>query len=157
MGVKMEQSLMLSILTKGLPGAVTHPLYLEYNSRKREVDNVLARYDNYKVLRDYSSTINALLSMCLFYRHVMGHMQGATSFYTSVNKGNEKECPIKIGSFLFDKKQQGHLWSAVIKFNQIQDKYQLSPKFFEFSETIQFLRNCKELFEIKEHEEDDTV
>ena len=41
MGVKMEQSLMLSILTKGLPGAVTHPLYLEYNSRKREVDNVV--------------------------------------------------------------------------------------------------------------------
>ena len=153
----MDNSPILNILTKGLPGAVTHPLYLEYNSRKREVDNVMAKYENYKILQDYSSTIDALLSMCLFYRHVMGHLQGATSFYASVNKGREKECPIKIGSSILDKKQQGHLWSAVIKFSQIQDKYQLSPHFFEFSETIQFLRNCKELFEVKEYEEDDTV
>ena len=153
----MKKSPILNILTTGLPGAVTHPIYLEYNSRKREVNNVLEKYDNYKVLQHYSSTIDALLSMCLFYRHVMGHMMGAASFYISVNKGREKECPIKIGELLLDKEQQGHLWSAVIKFSQIQDKYQLGPKFFEFSETIQFLRNCKELFELKEYEKDDTV
>lgn len=153
----MEQPPILNILTKGLPGSVTHPLYLEYQNRRREVDIVIEKYDNYRLFQAYPSTIDALLSLCLFYRHVMGHMQGATSFYNSVNKGREKECPIRIGSSLLDKKQQGRLLAAVIKFSEIQDKYQLNPKFFEFSETIQFLRNCKELFEIKEYEEDDTV
>lgn len=45
----------------------------------------------------------------------------------------------------------------VFAFNAIKEKYQLTPSFFEFSETIQFLRNCKELFNTKAYEEDDSV
>ena len=62
----MDNSPILNILTKGLPGAVTHPLYLEYNSRKREVDNVMAKYENYKILQDYSSTIDAIMLILYF-------------------------------------------------------------------------------------------
>ncbi len=111
------------------------------------------------MLLGYVSTIEALLAISLFYRHVMGHMQGSVSFYSSVNKraGIDKECAIKVGKTVLDSDQQRHLLSAVIKFGQIQDKYQLAPVFFEYSETIQFLRNCKDLFYQKEYEEDDTV
>lgn len=86
-------------------------------------------------------------------------MQGAVSFYKSVNKkfGMEKECAIKVGGMLLDSKQQRHLLSAIINFSQIQNKYQLAPAFFEYSETIQFLRNCKDLFYKKEYEEDDSI
>ena len=86
-------------------------------------------------------------------------MQGAVSFYKSVerNSGREKECAIKIGETIFDSKQQRYLLSAVIKFEQIQEKYQLTPMFFEFSETIQFMRNCKDLFYKKEDEENDSI
>ena len=89
----------------------------------------------------------------------MGHIYGATSFYKSVNANNRKdiECSIKVGNMLFDSQQQRHLLAAVIQFDKIQDKYQLAPMVFEYSETVQFLRNCKELFYQKEYEEDDTI
>lgn len=156
----MEQSPIINILTYGLPGNVTRPIYLEYNSRRRELDRIWANPENhYQMLQGYVPTVEALLAISLFYRHVMGHMQGAVSFYSSVNKKTrkEKECAIKVGKTVLDSEQQRHLLSAVIKFSQIQDKYQLAPIFFEYSETIQFLRNCRELFYQKEYEEDDTV
>ena len=89
----------------------------------------------------------------------MGHMYGAVSFYMSVKQKSDMgdKCAIKIGDTVLDNEQQRHLLSAVIKFNQIQDKYQLTPMFFEYSETIQFIRNCKDLFYTKEYEEDNSI
>ena len=146
----MEKSSIINTLTYRLPGNVTRPIYLEYNSRIRELDRIWANPENnYHMLQNYISTIEALLAISIFYRHVMGHMHGAVSFYKSVNQssfGMKNECSIKVGDMLLDSKQQRHLLSAVIKFEQIQEKYQLEPVFFEYSETIQFLRNCKKLF-----------
>lgn len=153
-------SSIINILTFGLPGDVTRPIYLEYNSRRRELDRIWSNSENhYQMLQDYVSTVEALLAMSLFYRHVMGHMQGAVSFYKSVNKDSDSinEFPIRVGKTILDSEQQRHLISAVITFGNILDKYQLPPAFFEYSETIQFLRNCKELFYQKEYEEDDTI
>lgn len=111
------------------------------------------------MLQGYVPTVEALLAISIFYRQVMGHMWGAVSFYKSVNRKSEKEeeCAIKVGKTILDSEQQRHLLSAVINFDQIQEKYQLAPVFFEYSETIQFLRNYKELFYKKEDEEDDTI
>lgn len=69
--------------------------------------------------------------------YVLGHFQAATSFYRTVNQrcGQEKECAIVIGRTLLDKKQQNHLLAAVIAFGRIQDKYNIYPGFFEFTET----------------------
>lgn len=150
----------INILTFGLPGNVTRPMYLEYNNRRRELDRIWANPENhYRMLQEYTPTVEALLGISLFYRHVMGHMTGATSFYKSVNKNRErgKECAIKVGNTILDGEQQRHLLSVVIAFGQLLDKYQLYPAFFEYSETIQFLRNCKELFNQKEYEEDDSI
>ena len=156
----MSLSPIINILTSGLPGNVTRPIYLEYNSRRREIDRIWANSENhYQMLQDCVSTVEALLAISIFYRHVMGHMQGAVSFYKYVNKefGMEKECAIKVGEMLLDSEQQRHLLSAIINFSQIQNKYQLAPAFFEYSETVQFLRNCKDLFYKKEYEEDDSI
>ena len=156
----MGQSPIINILTSRLPGNVTRPIYLEYNSRRRELDRIWANPENhYQMLQDYVSTVEALLAISIFYRHVMGHMQGAVSFYKSVNRnsGMNNECAIKVGGMVLDGQQQKRLSSAVIKFNQIQEKYQLDSALFEFSETIQFMRNCKDLFYKKEYEEDNSI
>lgn len=156
----MKQPPIINILTYELPGNITRTIYLEYNSRRRELDRIWANPDNnYRVLQDYVSTVEALLAISIFYRHVMGQLQGAVSFYKSVNKmcSMKKECAIKVGGMVLDNKQQRHLLSAVIKFDQIQKKYQLEPVFFEYSETIQFLRNCNKLFYQKEYEKNDTI
>ena len=147
----MSLSPIINILTSGLPGNVTRPIYLEYNSRRREIDRIWANSENhYQMLQDCVSTVEALLAIS---------MQGAVSFYKYVNKkfGMEKECAIKVGEMLLDSEQQRHLLSAIINFSQIQNKYQLAPAFFEYSETVQFLRNCKDLFYKKEYEEDDSI
>ena len=153
-----ENSSIINILTFGLPGDVTRPVYLEYNSRRRELGRIWANPENhYKELQDYVTTVEALLAMSLFYRNVMGHMTGATSFYKTVNRATEKERAIKVGNTILDGEQQRHLQSAVMTFRKIQDRYQLQPTLFEFSETIQFLRSCKDLFYQKEYEEDDSI
>ena len=156
----MGQPPIINILTGRLPGNVTRPIYLEYDSRRREIDRIWANPENhYQMLQSYVSTVEALLAISIFYRHVMGHMQGAVSFYKSVNRnsGMMNECAIKVGEILLDNKQQKHLLSAVIKFNQIQEKYQLDSGFFEYSETIQFMRKCRELFYQEEYEKDDSI
>ncbi len=156
----MKQSPIINTLTYRLPATVTRPIYLEYKSRRRELDRIWANSENnYQMLQSYISTIEALLAISIFYRHVMGHMYGAVSFYMSVKQKSDMgdKCAIKIGDTVLDNEQQRRLLSAVIKFNQIQDKYQLPLVFFEYSETIQFLRNCKDLFYTKEYEEDNSI
>ena len=151
---------LINILTSGLPGNVIRPLYQEFNSRRQEIDRIWANPDNnYSMLQDYAATVDALLAISLFYRHILGYIHGATSFYKSVNANNRKdiECSIKVGNTVLDSQQQRYLLAAVIQFDKIQDRYQLAPVLFEYSETVQFLRNCKELFYQKEYEEDDTI
>ncbi len=156
----MKQPPIINLLTYRLPGNITRPIYLEYNTRRRELDRIWAKHDNnYQVLQNHMSTIEALLAISIFYRHVMGHMQGAVSFYKTIKQksGMGDMSAIKVGDAVFDSEQQRYLLSAVINFNKIQNKYQLAPIFFEYSETIQFLRNCKDLFYTNEYEEDDSI
>lgn len=157
----MEQTAsLLNILTYKLPGIVTRPLFMEYNNRLREINNILAwEESSYRVLGDYQTVVESLLAMSLFYRHVLGHIQGATSFYKTVNSrnGRDNESAVKLGRYILDKTQQNYLLAAVISFNEIQVKYQLYPTFYEFSETSQFLKNCINLLNIGEHEEDDPI
>ena len=154
----MEQAdSLINILTDRLSGTIKTPLLTEYNNRLREIGNILSwEESNYRVLLDYKAAIEALLAMSLFYRYVLGHIQGATSFYKTVNSknGNEKECAIKVARFVLDKEQQNYLLATVIAFNEIQVKYQIHPSFYEFSETSQFLKNCKDLLILGEYADD---
>lgn len=150
----------LGKLTYKLSGQVTGPLYIDYNNKRREIERIWAKPDNaYSMLQDYASTVDALLAMSLFYRHMLGHIHGASSFYAFVNRGTTivDECAIKVGNSVIDKDQQGHLQAALIRFDQILRGFQIGTWFFEFSETVEFLRNCKELLSTPEYEIDDTI
>ena len=155
-----KETSLINALTYQLPGSITRPLYMEYKSRMEEIERIWKTGNAaYIELREYRSVVEALMAVSLFYRYVFGHIHGATSFYKMVNpisrQGNERA--IKVGNSIIDKEQQRHLQAAVIAFDKIQRKYQLAPAFYEFSETILFLRNCNELLKAKEYENDDTV
>lgn len=155
-----QSSALINILTYNLPGAITRPLFTEYNNRIKEIENILGWENSaYKELRDYETVVESLLAMSLFYRYVLGHFQAATSFYKTVNQRceKEKECAIRIGRSVLDKEQQNHLLAAVIAFGNIRDKYNIFPGFFEFSETAQFLRNCKDLLTVRYYEDEESV
>ena len=72
---KMEQSSsLINILTYNLPGAITRPLFTEYNNRVKEIGDILGWENSaYKELCEYESVIESLLAMSLFYRYVLGH------------------------------------------------------------------------------------
>lgn len=54
----MSQSPIINILTSGLPGNVTRPIYLEYNSRKRKLNQIWANPENnYHMLQNNVSII----------------------------------------------------------------------------------------------------
>ncbi len=155
-----EKSSLINILCYGLPGGICHPMCNEFDARKAQIKQIWSKqYQKYMVLKEYESTIDALLAMSLFYRYVMGHIDGATSFYKSVNKlnGSNGECSIKIGSEILDKSQQNHMLASVITFSKIMKKYQLSSNFFKFKETIDFLKNCLNLYKTPEYETDDSI
>lgn len=153
-----EQSSVLDKLTYKLSGSVTRSIYLEYTSMRKEIDRIWAKPDNnYQMLQEYDSTVEALLAISIFYRHVMVHIEGAASFYTSINKKGikDKECAIRLGKSVYDYEQQRHVLAAVISFKELQEKYQIGARFYEYSDTLQFMKNCKDLFYMKEYEEND--
>ena len=153
-----EQTSLLDKLTYKLPGLVTRPIYLEYKTRKKEIERIWTKpSNNYQMLQEYESTVEALLAISIFYRHVMGHIEGAASFYTSINKKGctGRECAIRIGKSVYGYEQQRHLLAAIMSFKEFQYRYQMGPWFYEYSDTVQFLKNCKNLYFMKENEEND--
>lgn len=88
----MTNTPLINIFTYQLPGSVTRSIYLEYNGRKQEIERILSNPDNnYKELIGYENVLESLLALSLFYRNVIGYLQGATAFYYSVNKKVKKE------------------------------------------------------------------
>lgn len=155
-----KKSSLINILCYGLPGGICRPMCNEFDARKAQIKQIWAKqYQKYMVLEHYESTIDTLLAISLFYRYVMGHIDGATSFYKSVNmlNGSNDECSIKIGNEILDKGQQNHMLAAVITFSKIMKKYQLNSNFFKFKETIDFLKNCLNLYQTPEYETDDSI
>jgi len=155
-----EKSSLINILCYNLPGGICRPMCNEFDARKAQIKQIWAKqYQKYMVLEHYESTIDTLLAISLFYRYVMGHIDGATSFYKSVNmlNGSNDECSIKIGNEILDKGQQNHMLAAVITFSKIMKKYQLNSNFFKFKETIDFLKNCLNLYQTPEYETDDSI
>lgn len=147
----------INILTSGLPRTVTQPLYMDYNSRREEIKRIWAKQDNnYQMLQKYASTVEALLALSLFYRHIMGHIQGASSFCNRLNHmcGASQGCPVKIGDFVLDNHQRRRLYFASKEFNGFREKFQLAESFFSYSETLQFLRNCRDLLNMEEDNEE---
>lgn len=154
----MSQSSVINILCHELPASVTQPMHREYEGKWAEIERILTATGNkYEELLGYESALQALLAMSLFYRYVFGHLRAASEFYVAVNKGIDVERPIKIGKGEFNKAEQNKILGAIITFERICRRFQIPSSFFEFSETLQFVRNCKALFLTPEYEEDDTI
>lgn len=147
-------NILLNTLCLGLPGFLTKPMYREYESRKLEILKIWEKgYKGYKVLRDYEKVIDSLLSLCIYYRYVLGCMNGASEFFHYLNNQDKrkKDCNIRCGEFRFNREQYNKILSVSIAFKNIKEKYQLNNTFFEFSDTLDFLKNCRELFYTKEN------
>lgn len=143
---------LINIFTSKLPASITRPLCREYDWRKTEIVRVWENgYDKYKVLEDYEGTVDALLALSLFYRHVIVNLDGAAEFYVKINRGLDKEMPIKIGKFTFNIEERRRIQAVHIQITNIIEKYQITSRFFEYADTLDFLRNCLDLYNTPEY------
>ena len=108
-------------------------------------------------LKTYAETVENLLALCLFYRYVMGNITGGNELFIRLNRYSEEELPIVIGSYLLDKKESNRILAVSIELGKMRRRFQLDDYFFEFTETIDFLRNCIKLYNMPEYEIDDTI
>lgn len=153
-----QTSSIINIFTYRLPRALAQPIYNEYEYRIREIQKIWSKgYPKYLVLQNHKQTIESLLAISLFYKYIIGNLCGAAGFYQRINVNGGSEHPIKIGAYILDKKEYNKILAIQISFNKLQEKYQLSSSFFEFSETIEFLKNCIDLYNTTEYETNDTI
>lgn len=150
---------LINIFMSKLPASITKPICREYDWRKTEIQQVWNRgYERYQVLEPFESTIDALLALSIFYRHIVVNLDGASDFYVKINRGLDKKMPIQIGKFEFNEKERRRLLAVHIQFGKIIDRYQIKPQFFEYADTLDFLRNCLVLYNTPEQDgENDSI
>ncbi len=150
---------LINIFCYGLPGVVTRPICREYDTRWKEIERIWSnpKYNEYQFLKQNTEIVENLLALCLFYRYVMGNITGGNEFYIHINRYSNEERPIAIGSYILDKKESNKILALSIELKKMCKRFQLDDYFFEFTETIDFLRNCIKLYNKSEYEIDDTV
>lgn len=140
-------SQIINILCARLPGEVTRPMYREYDRYHDEIEKILGQQgSNCSVLRSHEQVVFSLLGLSLYYRYVIGSMKGAMEMYDTLNKGNERECPIKIGDYVLNHEQRNKMLGVIVSLKKLMKEYQIDSDFFEFTEPLEFVRNCKDLF-----------
>lgn len=154
-----RKNTLINIFCYGLPGVVTKPICREYDSRWEEIERIWndQKHNKYLVLKQYNTTIENLLALCLFYRYVVGNIMGGCKLFYRLNPCSEEERPIVVGKYILDKKESNRILAVSIELENIRKRFQLDEYFFEFTETIEFLRNCIKLYNKPEYEIDDTI
>ncbi len=147
-------SQIINILCAKLPGEITRPMYREYERFQNEIVRILDMPGcNYSMLRKYDQVVYSLLGLSFYYRYVIGSLDGARNMYYFLNKGKNQTCPIRIGDYIFDKQQYNKMLGVIINLEHFMRTFQLDSRFFEFTDPLGFLRNCKELFYKTEYAE----
>lgn len=149
---------LLNILCKSLPGFVTRPMCNEFDARLNEIHRIWKYPGNsFYELQSYESSVDSLLALSIYYRHVLCNFDGTIGFYKTLNKKCDRECVIRIGNFDLDKNEYNRMLAVSITFDKLIRQYQISPSFFEYSDTLGFLKKCKELLYIPERSDEDNA
>lgn len=144
----MENEL-INILCYKLPGDLSRAVHKEYENRWNEIQRILVYpKTRFKVLENYPKTLQCLLAMSTFYRRVLSGMEGASDFYKTVNKdvSNNRCRPIAIGKYRLDKEEYNKLLAIHISFQKMREKFGINEQLFEYTETEEFLTNCKDYY-----------
>lgn len=140
----MNDEALIKILCKDLPGEVTKPLFNEFNQRWSEIENIWQQNGNiYPALQEHKSAVRTLLAMSTYYRRVISGFAGATDFYKKVTGGDLTiDRPVKIGNYSMSLSENKQLWKVQKAFSELRNKYQIADSFFDYDDTLGFLRNC---------------
>ena len=83
--------------------------------------------------------------MSTFYRRVLTGLDGACDFYKTVTNNQNSGYSIVVGNYKFDKDEYNRLLAIHISFRKLREKYGIEEPFFDYTETEEFLTNCKNI------------
>jgi len=153
-----KETPIINILTYHLPFELTNQIYNEYQSRLKEANYLIENYKTYKPLKDNIKTVELFLSLSIFHRRVITNLDGAVKFYGTVTKNGLTDT-IKIGNYNLTGEERNMILAVVMNYNQLLEKFSISPKVMEYYETRDFLNkiiNLKTELENDEFEERET-
>ena len=141
-----KNSELINVLCYKLSGDISRAVFNEYNNRWSEIKHIWEYPQNrFKVLESYQSTVKLLLAMSTFYRRVLSGLNGACDFYKTVTKNQQSSRSIVVGSYRLDRDEYNRLLAIQITFRNLREKYGITEHFFDYSETEEFLTNCKDI------------
>lgn len=153
-----KETPIINILTYHLPFELTNQIYNEYQSRLKEANYLIENFKTYKPLKDNIKTVELFLSLSIFHRRVITNLDGAVKFYSTVTKNGLTDT-IKIGNYNLTREERNLILAVVMNYNQLLEKFSISPKVMEYYETRDFLKkiiNLKSELENDEYEEGET-
>lgn len=153
-----KETPIINILTYHLPFELTNQIYNEYQSRLKEANYLIENFKTYKPLKDNIKTVELFLSLSIFHRRVITNLDGAVKFYGTVTKNGLTDT-IKIGNYNLTGEERNLILAVVMNYNQLLEKFSISPKVMEYYETRDFLNkiiNLKSELENDEFEEGET-
>ena len=140
------KSELINVLCYKLSGEVSRAVYNECNNRWSEIKHIWEySQSRYKVLEAHQPTIKLLLVMSTFYRRVLTGLDGACDFYKTVTNNQKSGYSIVVGNYKLDKDEYKRLLAIRISFRKLREKYGIKETFFDYTETEEFLTNCKNI------------
>lgn len=134
----------INILTYKLPYELSNKIYNEYQSRKREVEYILEKYEAFFLLKEDEEIIELLLALSVFYKRIISNLDAATKFYGKVTSNSDASA-VQIGNYKLTQSETNKLYSVIISYNQLLEKYSIPNSLMEYNETIELLKNIKQL------------
>ena len=134
-----EETPMINILTYKLPFKLANQIYNEYQSRLKEATYLIENYKTYGVLNEHIKTIELFLSLSVFHKRVITNLDGAVKFYGTVSKRGQTDT-IQIGSYKMTGDEKNKILAVVLNYNQLLEKFSISPMVMEYFETREFLK-----------------
>lgn len=136
----VKETPIINILTYRLPYELTNQIYKEFQSRWKEANILIEKYGNYSVLKNDLKTVELILSLSIFHKRVIANLDAAVKFHGTVYHKSQADT-ISIGKYKLTGEEKNKLLSVVMGYNQLIERFSISPVVMEYYETREFLKN----------------
>lgn len=135
-----KETPIINILTYHLHFELTNQIYNEFQSRYKEANYLIENYKTYKVLKKDIKVVEVLLSLSIFHKRVIANLDAAVKFYGTVSKSSNANT-IKMGAYELTGDEKNKILAVVLNYNKLIEKFSIPPKYMEYYETKEFLKN----------------
>ena len=137
----MENTPIINIIAAKLPRELAMKIYNEYQTRYKEVLNILEYSERFNYLKNSVETLELLLALSIFHKRVMCNLEGVDKFAGTISRKIGEDITIDIGSYKLTTSEQNKIKAVIINYNKLKVKFKIADEYFNYYETYEFLEN----------------